>query len=192
MLHSAVPIEAQRRLVDEIMALMGFDREGWRLDDTVHPFATSFGARRRADHHPLGRGLLSDLAVRGDARDAGTGSTRPGSARTCSAARSGTSTRWACTSPRAGCGRTWSAGAAASAPCSRRGLRSCSAHEFAGLDPETLFRVVNRVSPSLIRIEADEATYGLHIVLRFELEQELLDGRAVGRRPAGGVERADA
>ena len=37
--------------------------------------------------------------------------------------------------------------------------------------------MLNRVSPSLIRIEADEATYGLHIVLRFELEQELLDGQ---------------
>jgi carboxypeptidase Taq len=44
-------------------------------------------------------------------------------------------------------------------------------------DDETLFRAVNRVSPSFIRVEADEATYGLHIVLRFELEQELIDGR---------------
>ena len=43
MLTIAVPIEAQRRLVDEIVEMMGFDREGWRLDDTVHPFATSFG-----------------------------------------------------------------------------------------------------------------------------------------------------
>jgi carboxypeptidase Taq len=40
----------------------------------------------------------------------------------------------------------------------------------------TLYRAVNRVSPSLIRVEADEATYGLHIVLRFELEQDLLNG----------------
>ena len=31
--------------------------------------------------------------------------------------------------------------------------------------------------PSFIRVEADEATYGLHIVLRFELEQELIEGR---------------
>jgi carboxypeptidase Taq len=36
----------------------------------------------------------------------------------------------------------------------------------------------------LIRVEADEATYGLHIVLRFELEQELIEGRlAVGELP---------
>jgi carboxypeptidase Taq len=33
------------------------------------------------------------------------------------------------------------------------------------------------VQPSFVRVEADEATYGLHIVLRFELEQELIDGR---------------
>jgi carboxypeptidase Taq len=44
------------------------------------------------------------------------------------------------------------------------------------LDADTLFRAVNRVSPSFIRVEADEATYGLHIILRFELEQELIAG----------------
>lgn len=36
---------------------------------------------------------------------------------------------------------------------------------------------VNQVRPSLIRVEADEATYNLHIIVRFELEQELIDGR---------------
>jgi carboxypeptidase Taq len=45
------------------------------------------------------------------------------------------------------------------------------------IDADTLFRAVNRVKPSFIRVEADEATYGLHIVLRFELEQELIEGR---------------
>ena len=45
-----------------------------------------------------------------------------------------------------------------------------------GLEPDALFRAVNAVQPSTIRIEADETTYGLHIVLRFELERLLLDG----------------
>ena len=45
------------------------------------------------------------------------------------------------------------------------------------VDEETWLRAVNRVRPSLIRIAADELTYDLHIVLRFELEQELLAGR---------------
>ncbi|MFB6086130.1 MAG: carboxypeptidase M32 [Halodesulfurarchaeum sp.] len=44
-------------------------------------------------------------------------------------------------------------------------------------DAETLYRAVNRVDPtSLIRVESDELTYHLHIVLRFEIERDLLAG----------------
>ncbi len=39
-----------------------------------------------------------------------------------------------------------------------------------------MFRAVNAVTPSLIRIEADETTYGLHVVVRFELEQDMING----------------
>jgi carboxypeptidase Taq len=45
------------------------------------------------------------------------------------------------------------------------------------VDEEAFYRAVNRVHPSLIRIDADEVTYNLHIILRFELEQELIDNR---------------
>ena len=48
---------------------------------------------------------------------------------------------------------------------------------LSALDGDSLYRAVNRVAPSLIRVEADEVTYGLHIIVRFELEQELIDGR---------------
>ncbi|MFN8006007.1 MAG: hypothetical protein U0V70_03040 [Terriglobia bacterium] len=41
----------------------------------------------------------------------------------------------------------------------------------------TLLRALNRVQPSLIRVEADELTYNLHILLRFELEIDLLEDR---------------
>jgi carboxypeptidase Taq len=55
---------------------------------------------------------------------------------------------------------------------------------FAALEPDALYRAVNQVKPSFIRVEADEATYGLHIVLRFELEQALIEGRlAVSELP---------
>ncbi|WP_309571754.1 carboxypeptidase M32, partial [Deinococcus sp.] len=46
----------------------------------------------------------------------------------------------------------------------------------AGLDARTLYRAVNRVQPSLIRVEADEVTYNFHTLLRFELELALLEG----------------
>jgi carboxypeptidase Taq len=42
---------------------------------------------------------------------------------------------------------------------------------------DTFYRAVNSVQPSLIRVEADEVTYNLHIVLRFELERALLHGQ---------------
>eukprot|EP01035_Chromulina_nebulosa_P019725 gene19725-25653_t len=42
--------------------------------------------------------------------------------------------------------------------------------------PDDLYKFVNQVEPGLIRIEADEVTYPLHIILRFEIEQGLFDG----------------
>jgi carboxypeptidase Taq len=41
---------------------------------------------------------------------------------------------------------------------------------------ESFHRAINKVQPSLIRVEADEVTYNLHIILRFELEQAMLSG----------------
>jgi carboxypeptidase Taq len=43
-------------------------------------------------------------------------------------------------------------------------------------DAEDLYRYVNQVIPSPIRVDADELTYCLHIILRFELEMDLLEG----------------
>jgi carboxypeptidase Taq len=48
--------------------------------------------------------------------------------------------------------------------------------EFAAVPMETFYRALNKVTPSLIRVEADEVTYSLHIMLRFELELALLKG----------------
>lgn len=45
------------------------------------------------------------------------------------------------------------------------------------VDSSEFYRAVNHVQPSLIRVEADEATYNLHIIIRFELEQELLEDK---------------
>jgi carboxypeptidase Taq len=44
------------------------------------------------------------------------------------------------------------------------------------VDQERFYRAINRVKPSFVRVDADEATYNLHIILRFELEQEILAG----------------
>lgn len=48
---------------------------------------------------------------------------------------------------------------------------------FGAVAPETFYRAINKVQRSLIRTEADELTYNLHIMLRFELELQMLEGR---------------
>ena len=55
-------------------------------------------------------------------------------------------------------------------------LQSVFPEQLAGVDVEQFYRAVNRVRPSLIRVEADEVTYNLHIMLRVEIEMGLLDG----------------
>lgn len=55
-------------------------------------------------------------------------------------------------------------------------LREFFPEQLADIDAETFYRAVNRVTPSLIRVEADEVTYNLHIILRYELELALLEG----------------
>jgi carboxypeptidase Taq len=55
-------------------------------------------------------------------------------------------------------------------------LRAAAPAAVAGVSSEELYRAVNAVKPSLIRTEADEVTYNLHIILRFELEKQLFAG----------------
>jgi carboxypeptidase Taq len=46
-----------------------------------------------------------------------------------------------------------------------------------GVTLDAFYRAINTVAPTLIRVEADEVTYNLHIILRFEMERGMLDGR---------------
>jgi carboxypeptidase Taq len=48
---------------------------------------------------------------------------------------------------------------------------------LADVDEERFYSSVNAVVPSLVRVDADEVTYSMHVILRFELEQDLLEGR---------------
>jgi carboxypeptidase Taq len=52
---------------------------------------------------------------------------------------------------------------------------------FSGVPLDSFVRGINKVEPSLIRTEADEVTYGLHIILRFEMESDLLSGRLAAK-----------
>jgi carboxypeptidase Taq len=55
-------------------------------------------------------------------------------------------------------------------------LQQLFPEQLAKVDLESFYRALNKVEPSLIRTEADEATYNLHVMLRFELEVALMQG----------------
>jgi carboxypeptidase Taq len=179
-LHGDFPISDQRLLVDEVVKLMGFDRQGWRIDDAVHPFATGFGSgdvriTTRWDPTFFASGLYGAM------HETGHGLYEEGIADTLQRTPLGHAESLALHESQSrmwenmvGRGRAFSE-VLAPMVATRFGVELAS---------DTLFRAVNKTTPSFIRVEADEATYGLHIVLRFEIEQEMIEGRlTVGELP---------
>ena len=55
-------------------------------------------------------------------------------------------------------------------------LRELTGDTFKDISEEQMLRAANYVTPSKIRIEADEVTYGMHIIIRFEIERDLFNG----------------
>lgn len=62
-------------------------------------------------------------------------------------------------------------------PCAREHFRG----KLDSVAPEQIYAALNKVQPSLVRVEADECTYNLHIIVRFEIEVGLLEGSVAAR-----------
>jgi carboxypeptidase Taq len=101
--------------------------------------------------------------------------------------------RWAapasaCTSRSRACGRTTSCAAATSGGCNFADLQARFPAQLGDVDAEAFYRAVTHTEPGLIRVEADELTYDLHVMLRVELECALMDGSLdVAACPACGT-----
>jgi carboxypeptidase Taq len=168
------PLELQKQFELEVVRRFGFDDSAWRLDPTVHPFASGTGIEDIrlttryfndnldglfATMHEFGHGLYEhqiDLGLERSplARGVSLGVHESQS-------------------------RMWENLVGRSLPFWRHffpRLAEIFPEALAKYDVDRWYREINAVEPSLIRVEADEATYNLHIILRFELEQELLAG----------------
>ncbi len=72
------------------------------------------------------------------------------------------------------------------------GLQRRFPAQLGSVGEEAFYLAVNRVHPSFVRIDADEVTYNMHIILRFELEQDLIEGRLpLSDLPAAWNERME-
>jgi len=168
------PSQIQRRLSLEIVKRFGFDETGWRLDTAPHPFAQSLATQdiRLTTREPEDSldGLFATMHECGHGLyEAGVD---PALERTLLA-------RGASLGLHESQSRLWENLVGRSRPFWSwfyPRLQETFPAELGAVDEETWFRSINDVRPGLIRIEADEASYNLHIILRFELEQRIMDG----------------
>ena len=172
-LHVPYPVDEQKRFFERILATVGFEEGSYRLDPTVHPFCTSFSRRdvRMTTRYESGLdGLWSTL------HESGHGQYAHGIAESLER------------TPLAGApslglnesqSRTWENLVGRSRPFWLHWyepLQETFPDQLGDVDLDTFLTAVNRAEPGLIRVEADETTYSLHIILRFELEQRLIEG----------------
>jgi carboxypeptidase Taq len=173
-LHGRFPRDAQRRFGLYVLEKWGMDRAAWRLDKTVHPFATSFAPtdiRLTTNFHEDSlHGILSCLHEFGhgiyerqvDAAYART----PLAQGVSSAFHESQSRMWENLVGRSLA--TWR--------FFYPKLQEEFPDHFADVALEDFHLALNKVQPSFRRVDADEVTYCLHIILRFELERGMLSG----------------
>lgn len=170
-LHRDYPVDVQRAVAYEVTGLLGYDLEGGRIDPTAHPFELSVGpgdVRITTRYYPD----YFNAAFFGSVHEAGHAMYEQG----LSAEHWGTPM-----------GQAVSMGVHESQSRMWENLvgRSRGFWRFyyprlqprftalADVREEDFHLAVNAVKPSLIRVEADEVTYNLHILIRFELELAL-------------------
>jgi carboxypeptidase Taq len=169
-----IPAERQVSFSLEICERLGFDTRRGRQDLSAHPFCTSFSpddvrmTTRTSDG--FGHTLYSSMHETGHALyNQGLAPELQGTP-LCYGATSGfhesQSRLWENLVGRSRAFAEWVTPE----------LRVAFPEHYGDLQPEAWYAAVNAVRPGLIRVNADEVTYNLHIVVRFEIENELLDG----------------
>jgi carboxypeptidase Taq len=175
-LYGKFSVLQQEKLCEKMASSIGYDLMYGQIARSAHPFTSSFGSPLdvrftvRYDEHYLQQSLMAAL------HEGGHALYEQGSARTL------------IRTPLAGGAslgmhesqsRMWENVIGRSLPFwqGRYALvREVFPEQFNTVDVATFVRALNKVEPNLIRVEADEVTYNLHIIIRFELEKAMFDG----------------
>jgi len=174
-LHDDFPSERQRALALDVIELFGHRPDSWRIDPTEHPFASGAGrddVRITTTYHPdsleslfstmheYGHGLYSHQQPQH--------LERLPIGQSCSLGIHESQSR------------LWENLVGRSLPFWRLfypRLQETYPESFADVELDRFHAAIHAVKPGLIRIQADEVTYGMHVMLRFELEQDVVEGR---------------
>jgi carboxypeptidase Taq len=173
--HGHFPVEKQELFGREILERLGYTSEAWRLDPTVHPFATSIALD---DIRLTTRYSEADLeSIFHTTHEFGHGIYEYGIDRELDRTPLAELNSMVLHESQS---RLWENLVCRSRPFWRfffPKLQELFPDQLGAVTEEAWWRSVNRVEPSFIRVEADEVTYGMHIILRYELEQEFMAGR---------------
>lgn len=174
LLQGDYPLEQQKTLNREIAESLGFDFDAGRIDTVTHPFCTGLGPR---DTRLTTRYDSADFtsSLFGVMHEAGHGLYDQGLPESEHGLPSGQAVSLGIHESQS---RLWENHVGRSRSFWQRWLPR-AAELFPLLaehDLETFLSAVNRAEYSCIRVEADEATYDLHIFLRFSLERRMIDG----------------
>jgi len=174
-LHQTFPEAQQLAFGLEVVKRFGYDLERGRQDKTHHPFTTEFSIgdvriTTRVKDDDLGEALFSTMHEAGHAMyEQGVRvdfESTPLAGGTSSGVHESQS-------------RLWENVVGRSRAFWRffyPRLQAAFPDQLGGVGLETFYRAVNKVERSLIRTDADEVTYNLHVMMRFDLELDLLEG----------------
>jgi carboxypeptidase Taq len=168
------PPDGQQELARRILATLGFEDGSWRLDRTVHPFCSWFS--RRDIRLTARYGETGLASVWGTMHEAGHGLYAHGFAPSLERT---TLAEWPSLGLSESQSRTWENLVGRSRPFWMHWYEPMQATfpvQLGDVDLEAFLMAINRAEPGPIRVLADETTYSLHIILRFELEQRLIEG----------------
>jgi carboxypeptidase Taq len=174
-LFRTYPEEAQKEFGEMVIRRYGYDFNRGRQDKTHHPFMTKFSLgdvriTTRFNEQDLGDGLFSTLHEAGHAMyeqgiERGYEGT-PLASGTSSGVHESQS-------------RLWENLVGRSRPFWEHfypQLQETFPKQLKDVSLDRFYQAVNRVQRSLIRVDADEVTYNLHVMIRFDLETQLLEG----------------
>lgn len=169
------PESLQRQFGEEVIKAYGYDFNRGRQDKTHHPFMTKFSLgdvriTTRFNENDLGDGLFSTLHESGHAMyeqginmayeatplaDGTSAGVHESQSRTWENIVGRSRGFWEHFYPR---------------------VRQIFPDQLQNVPLDTFYRAINKVQRSLIRVDADEVTYNLHVMIRFDLELQLLEG----------------
>jgi len=170
-----LPEDAQMAFSREIAEAIGFDFSRGRLDRSTHPFCGGShcdDVRMTTRFHPA---MVTD-ALSSTMHESGHGMYEQGLPYEHVGTPCGQSVSLGIHESQS---RMWENQVGRSAPFWRWAAPRLATHFGAavdGIDAELAYQSANRVAPGFIRVEADEATYNMHVMIRFELERALMTG----------------